>query len=358
MDPSLKGKYVLSFKSNCYESEMYMSDANVRIGLIGAGRIGIVHSGSIVDTKGADLVWVCDPFVENAERLGQQYGAKVSADPLEVINSGEVDAILIASPTPTHVDLINAGLDAGLHIMCEKPIDLDIARVESLRDKANNSGKIVSLGFNRRYHPEFEEINRRVLAGEIGKLEQLVITSRDPGPAPRAYIAVSGGIFRDMTIHDFDMARYFIPKIVEVSAVGANSFSDDIKAENDFDSVSVTMKGANEEIVTIINSRRAVYGYDQRLEAFGSDGMLIASNATPTNVRHYNKVVAESANSYIDNFLDLYAIAYRRELALFVEAVRTGVQTTPTFDDGRAALILADAATESARTGKAVKVNV
>ena len=335
-----------------------MSSDNIRIGLIGAGRIGIVHAGSINDTKGAELTWVCDPFVENAQKLGDQYGAKVSADPMEVINSGEIDAILIASPTPTHVDLLSAGIDAGLHVMCEKPIDLDINRVEALRDKVNNAKVNVTLGFNRRFHPQFETINRRVKAGEIGNIEQLVITSRDPGPAPQSYIAVSGGIFRDMTIHDFDMARYFIPRIVEVSAVGANSFCDYIAEENDFDSVTVTMKGANNEIVTIINSRRANYGYDQRLEAFGSEGMFIASNVSPTTVQHFNGNYAEQRDPYIDNFLELYAVAYRRELALFVEGVRTGQQLTPTFDDGRAALILADAAHESARTGKSVKVSV
>lgn len=335
-----------------------MSSDNIRIGLIGAGRIGIVHSGSIVDTKGAELTWVCDPFVENAQKLGDKYGAKVSSDPIEVINSGEIDAILIASPTPTHVDLIDAGIDAGLHIMCEKPIDLDINRVEKLRDKANSANVNISLGFNRRFHPQFETINNRVKAGDIGNLEQLIITSRDPGPAPQAYIAVSGGIFRDMTIHDFDMARYFIPRIVEVSATGANSFCDYIAEENDFDSVTVTMKGANNELVTIINSRRANYGYDQRLEAFGSEGMLIASNVTPTTVQHFNASHAEQRESYIDNFLELYAVSYRRELALFVEGVRTGKQLTPTFDDGRAALILADAAHESAHTGKSVKVDV
>jgi myo-inositol 2-dehydrogenase/D-chiro-inositol 1-dehydrogenase len=154
------------------------------------------------------------------------------------------------------------------------------------------------------------------------------------------------------------MARYFIPRIVEVSAVGANSFCDYIAEENDFDSVTVTMKGANNEIVTIINSRRANYGYDQRLEAFGSEGMFIASNVSPTTVQHYNSNHAEQHDPYIDNFLELYAVAYRRELALFVEGVRTGQQLTPTFDDGRAALILADAAHESARTGKSVKVSV
>ncbi len=335
-----------------------MSERNIRIGLIGAGRIGIVHAGSIHDTKGVDLAWVCDPFVENAERLGAQYAAKVTADPYDVINSGDVDAILIASPTPTHVELLEAGIDAGLHVMCEKPIDLDIARVDALRAKAAAASTRIGLGFNRRFHPQFETMNKRVKSGEIGQLEQLVIISRDPAPAPQAYIAVSGGIFRDMTIHDFDMARYFVPEIVEVSAVGANVFSDYIKAEHDYDSVNITLRGSKGELVTIVNSRHSSYGYDQRLEAFGSEGMLYAKNVAPTTVEHYSAEHTEQREPYLNFFLELYATSYRRELALFVESIHSGAALCPTYEDGRAALVLADAALQSARSGQSVKVSL
>ncbi len=335
-----------------------MSNQNIRIGLIGAGRIGIVHAGSINDTPGVELVWVCDPFIESAEKLAAQYGAKVTADPYEIINSGTVDAILIASPTPTHVPLLEAGIDAGLHVMCEKPIDLDITNVDALRNKANAAKTKIALGFNRRFHAQFETMNMRVRAGEIGKLEQLIIISRDPAPAPQAYIAVSGGIFRDMTIHDFDMARYFVPEIVEVSATGANSFCDYIEAEGDFDSVNVTLRGSKGELVTIVNSRHASYGYDQRLEAFGSEGMLVAKNQTPTTVEHYSAEHTEQREPYLNFFLELYAASYRRELALFIESINTGVTLCPTFEDGRAALVLADAALQSARAGQAVKVSL
>ncbi len=335
-----------------------MTERNIRMGLIGAGRIGMVHAGSINDTKGVDLAWICDHFVENAEKLAAQYGARASADPLEMINSGEVDAILIASPTSTHVELLEAGIDAGLHVLCEKPIDLDIARVDALRAKANDVKTKVALGFNRRFHPQFEGIKQRVKAGEIGKLEQLVIISRDPAPASQAYIAVSGGIFRDMTIHDFDMARYFVPEIVEVTAVGANVFSDYIEEEGDYDSVTVTLRGSQGELVTIVNSRHSSYGYDQRLEAFGSEGMLLAKNVTPTTVEHYSAEHTEQREPYLNFFLELYAASYRRELEFFIEAVRTGDMQSPGFEDGRAALILANAANESARTGKSVKVSL
>lgn len=329
---------------------------NVRIGLIGTGRIGQVHAASIADTKGAELTWVCDPFIEGAEKVAAQYGGKVTADPAEVFASGEVDVVVIASPTATHVDLISAAIDAGVHALCEKPIDLDMARVDGLREKAAKAKTKIALGFNRRFDPQFEEIKNRVAAGEIGNLEQLSIISRDPSPAPQAYIAVSGGIFRDMTIHDFDMARYFVPEIVEVTAVGANSFSDYIKEEGDFDSVMVTLRGANNELINIVNSRHASYGYDQRLEAFGSEGMLYAQNVAPTTVQKFSKTNSEERAPYLEFFLDRYAVAYRRELAVFLDGIREGKTTNPTFEDGRAALLLADAAVESARTGKTVDV--
>ena len=331
-------------------------EKNFRIGLIGTGRIGLVHAGSIADTKGAELTWVCDPFIEGAERISAQFGGKITKNPEELFASGEVDVVVIASPTPTHVDLISAAIDAGVHVLCEKPIDLDIVRVDALRAKVAAAKTNVALGFNRRFDPQFEEIHTRVAEGDIGILEQLTIISRDPAPAPQAYIAVSGGIFRDMTIHDFDMARYFIPNIVEVTAVGANSFSGYIKAESDYDSAVVTLRGDNNELITIVNSRHSSYGYDQRLEAFGSEGMLYAQNIAETTVAKYGKTAVEARKPYLELFLDRYAVSYRRELGLFLDGIRSGHQINPNFEDGRAALVLADAALESARTGKTVDV--
>lgn len=332
-----------------------MSD-KYRVGLIGTGRIGQVHAGSISDNPQAELTWVCDPFIEGAEKIAAEYGGKITANSDEVFASGEVDVVIVASPTPTHVDLINDAIDAGVHVLCEKPIDLDIARVDSLRKKAADAKTMIALGFNRRFDPQFEEIHTRVKGGELGTLEQLTIMSRDPAPAPQAYIAVSGGIFRDMTIHDFDMARYFVPDIVEVCAMGANAFSDYIKEEGDFDSAVVTLRGANNELINIINSRHASYGYDQRLEAFGSKGMLYAQNVGETTVQKYGGDVVEARSPYSEFFLERYAISYRRELDLLFSSIREGSLRNPSFEDGRAALILANAALESAQTGKVVDV--
>jgi myo-inositol 2-dehydrogenase/D-chiro-inositol 1-dehydrogenase len=240
--------------------------------------------------------------------------------------------------------------------MCEKPIDLDIQRVNALLEKVNASKTQIALGFNRRFDPNFASINSRVKSGEIGNLEQLIIISRDPAPAPKEYIEVSGGIFRDMTIHDFDMARFFVPEIVEVTARGANSFSDYIKEVGDFDSVNVVMRGSNNELITIVNSRHASYGYDQRIEAFGSLGMLTASNQLPTTVRAYSATQTEVADPYLNFFLERYSVAYRQELADFIAGIKNGTNTNPTYEDGRQALILADAALESALTGKSISL--
>ena len=341
-----------------YQTGIALSDKKVRIGLLGTGRIGLVHAISIAENPNVELTYVADVFIEGAQKLAAKYGGKVTADPAEVFASGEVDAVVIASPTPTHIDLINAAIDAGVHVLCEKPIDLDIERVDTLRAKANAAKTIVALGFNRRFDQQFNEIQRRVQAGEIGNLEQLTIISRDPGPAPKSYLEVSGGIFRDMTIHDFDMARFFVPNIVEVYAAGANTFSEDIKSIGDYDSAVVTLRGANGELVSITNSRHASYGYDQRLEAFGDKGALLATNVSPTTVKLYNDSVVEARAPYMEFFLERYAFSYRRELELFIEGIQTGNNVNPTFEDGRAALVLADAAQLSAETGKAVKVDL
>ena len=333
-----------------------MTTSRIRIGLIGTGRIGQVHAATIARSDDFELTYICDTFIAGAEAMQALFGGKITSDPEVLLNSGEVDAILVAAPTPTHVGLIERAIDLGLHVLCEKPIDLDIEHVDALREKAAAATSLIAVGFNRRFDPGFSQIQARVASGEIGTLEQLIIISRDPAPAPQEYIHVSGGIFRDMTIHDFDMARFFIPNIVEVSAIGTNSFCDYIAEEGDFDSVTVTLRGANNEIVTIVNSRHASFGYDQRLEAFGSLGMLTASNLTPTAVQAYTADAVEVREPYFNFFLERYALSYQRELADFATSIRTGISINPNYEDGRTALVLANAALESAKTGKAVKV--
>lgn len=330
----------------------------IRVGLFGTGRIGQVHAMSLATLDEATLSWVCDPFIEGAKQTAAEFGGRVTDDPDDVFASGEIDAVIIASPTATHLDLVEKAIDANVPVLCEKPIHLDISGVDAFRARAAASDIPVVLGFNKRFDRHFVELKRRVAAEEIGALEQLLITSRDPAEPPAAYLPQSGGIFRDMTIHDLDMARYFIPDIVEVSAQGANVFSDAIRLAGDFDSTVVTLRGSKDELVTIMNSRHSAYGYDQRIEAFGSTGLLQVGNKNDSLVRHWGSRSVESMGRYQDFFLERYAEAYRLEVAEFLRAVRGLPSRSPGFEDGRAALILADAAEKSARTCAVVAVDL
>lgn len=307
-------------------------------------------------------MWVADPFIDGARELAGRYGAQATTSGTEVFADKSLDAIVICSPTDTHVDLIRAAVEHNLAVLCEKPIDLNLERARQCRDElalqSSGDRPVVMLGFNRRFDPAFAEVRRRVAAGEVGRLEQLTIISRDPSPAPEAYIRTSGGIFRDMSIHDLDMARFFVPDIIEVTAHGSNAFSDYIRAAGDYDSAVITLRGGGGELVTITNSRHSAYGYDQRLEAFGSDGMLSVGNVSPTTVRRYTADAVAQAVPYEPFFLERYATAYRRELDHFVAAESAGGPCSPGLDDGVAALVLAEAAAESAASGRTIPVDL
>jgi myo-inositol 2-dehydrogenase / D-chiro-inositol 1-dehydrogenase len=214
------------------------------------------------------------------------------------------------------------------------------------------------LGFNRRFDPHLSALRRRVRAGEIGRLEQLQITSRDPEPAPVSYLAASGGIFRDMSIHDLDMARSFVPQIVEVSATGFRHFSPEIAELDDFDAATIVLTGGQGESITITNSRHSAYGYDQRIEAFGPLGRLAVENVSDTVVRAWTADVTAAGTAHQTFFLERYREAYALELEAFLTAIDGGAVEFPGFHDGRAALVLADACEESARTRRAVPVDL
>jgi myo-inositol 2-dehydrogenase/D-chiro-inositol 1-dehydrogenase len=312
----------------------------MRIGLIGAGRIGKVHAESVAGLPNAQLVLTADVFVDGAKDIAAQYGGMFTDNPEEVFDAEKVDLIIVASPTGTHIDLIDSAIDSKIPILCEKPIDLDIARVEALAKKARASNSPIMIAFNRRFDPSYSEVHRRTASGEIGDLEQLSIVSRDPSPASNEYLRVSGGIFRDMTIHDFDMARNFVPEISKVTARGFNHFSKEIAEMQDFDAVS----------------RHSAFGFDQRLEAFGSKGMLAAENRTETTVRHYSGDFTEQRPRFMNFFLERYMESYRNELSEFIRAIEGEEVSYPTFEDGRKALLLANAAIESAQTGQTISL--
>lgn len=335
-----------------------MTHAPLRFGLVGSGRIGRVHARSIAASPDALLTAIADPFIDGARALAAEYGGTATDDPREVFDLHRIDAVLIASPTPTHIDLIGAAIDAGIPMLCEKPIDLDLARVDGMRDRVRAAGVPVALGFNRRFDPGFADARARLAAGEIGTLEQLTIISRDPAAPPDGYLAVSGGIFRDMTIHDFDMARFFAADIVEVSALGTTNFDPNARAIGDFDTAVTTLRTASGALITIVNSRHSAVGYDQRMEVFGPGGLISVANKPTSWVTRSSATAVDVTTPFEPNFLTRYAESYANELGEFVKLARGEESASPTFEDGRAALILADAAQRSATERVVVGVDI
>jgi myo-inositol 2-dehydrogenase/D-chiro-inositol 1-dehydrogenase len=321
----------------------------------GAGRIGAIHAANLAASGRASLRHVVDVHAASAQALATRHGARVS-DSATALADPEVGAVIIASSTDTHADLVIAAARAGKAIFCEKPIDLSLARVDACLEAVAKAGVPMLVGFNRRFDPDFAELHRRIGAGAIGVVEQVVITSRDPGPPPLTYIKVSGGLFRDMTIHDFDMARWMLgEEPVEVFATGATLVDPAIAEAGDIDSAMILLKTASGRMAHINNSRRAAYGYDQRVEVHGSAGRLIAGNRVATTVEQAD-AAAVAHDKPLHFFLERYAGAYRLELAAFLDAVRDGSPMPVGAEDGRQALVLADAALRSMNEGRPVRL--
>ena len=329
----------------------------VTFALLGAGRIGTMHAGLLSAHPGARLAWVHDVRKEAAREVAAANGAEPAPDIETVLGDDAVDAVLIASSTDTHVDLMTAAAKAGKAILCEKPIDLDIERVDRCWAEIAGCGVPVQIGFNRRYDPSHRAVRDAARAGEVGRIEQVIISSRDPGPPPHEYVKVSGGLFRDMTIHDFDLARFMLDEEpVEVSAMATAMIDPSLEKLGDIDSAMVTMKTASGALCHINNSRRSVYGYDQRIEVFGEKGMVRSNNRRATTVTRYTAAATAAQDRIQHFFIERYLEAYRAEIGDFVEAVEKGRETSVTFEDGRRALMLADAAFEALRTGRTVRV--
>jgi len=327
----------------------------LEIAQFGAGRIGQIHAASLAAMKDVRLRYVVDVNADAAQKLAARYGARVAVE-REALADLEVGAVLIASSTDTHARLAIAAARAGKAIFCEKPIDLSLARVDSCLAEVERAGVPMFVGFNRRFDPSFSALKQRLDAGEIGALEQVVISSRDPGPPPLSYLKVSGGMFRDMTIHDFDMARWLLgEEPVEVFAMGECLVDRRIAAAGDIDSAMVLLRTASDRMCHINNSRRAAYGYDQRIEVFGAKGMLRAENIGETTVEHFG-ARGTVADRPLDFFLERYADAYRAEMAAFVRALKQKTPMPVGAKDGRQALVLAEAALQSHKKRQAVKL--
>jgi myo-inositol 2-dehydrogenase/D-chiro-inositol 1-dehydrogenase len=330
----------------------------IGIAVLGAGRIGKIHAASVAANPKARLVAVADPFPAAVEPLAEALGAAAMSDPMAAIARPDVDAVVIGTPTDTHVGLLLKAVELGKAVLCEKPIDLDMAESEKAAAEVERVGGKVMLAFNRRFDASFAAVRREIDAGRIGEVRQVVITSRDPGMAPPAYIKTSGGIFRDMTIHDLDMARWLLgEEPVLVSAVGSRLIAPDLLGQyEDYDTAMVLLQTASGKQAHINNCREAVYGYDQRVEVLGATGMLAQDNLRPSTLRMTTAESTDAREPLLNFFLERYAQAYRSEMEAFVDALAEGKPMPTTVRDGVAALRLAECAVESARTGRAVAV--
>ena len=328
----------------------------ISLAVIGAGRIGQIHATNAARNPGVTLAGVADAIAEPAAKLAAALGTKVvTVD--QIFADRSIDAVLIGSSTDTHADLIQRAAAAGKHIFCEKPVDLDLGRARECEKVVNASGKACLIGFQRRFDPTFAALKARIEKGEIGELEALSVISRDPGAPPVEYLQRSGGIFKDMLIHDFDIFRWILGEEAETVYATASALTDPTIATtaNDADTTAVTLRTTSGKLAQIHTSRRAAYGYDQRFEVLGSKGMLQAGNHRPTEVVASGPDVV-SIDKPEHFFLQRYERAYRNELDHFVAVLAGQEKLRVGIADGVKALELADAATTSWREGRIVRL--
>ena len=327
--------------------------------VFGAGRMGSIHAGNVAAREGAELAYVVDPN----QGLARQLADRLNATPLETsagaLEDRSVDAVIIASATETHAELIVESAKAGKAILCEKPIDLNMSRVRNCEDVLDKCPAPLMIGFQRRFDASLRAVKRFVGGGEIGQIETIAIVSRDPVPPPGSYIAVSGGQFHDQMIHDFDMALWMSGEAgkIDVFAMGSNLVDPEIGRLGDTDTAHVLMRFESGAFCKIDCSRRTTYGYDQRVEVFGSKGMVSSTNHHMTGVETWTCEGTATRSLLKQDFLARYLPAYAAELDEFIAAVELGQPVQPDFRCGRRALQLADAARLSHETGKRVEVD-
>ena len=331
----------------------------LNIGIIGAGRIGKVHMASITyNVPTARVLGLTDVFKDGLQELADKYGIpKIYNDYKEMLADEEIDAVLVCSSTDTHADISIEAAEAGKHVFCEKPVDLTPEKVKAVIAAVEKAGVKLQVGFNRRFDHNFAHVRSLINDGKVGNLELIKITSRDPEPPSAEYAAVSGGMFLDMTIHDFDMARFLAGSDVTEVYVNATCLVDPAIGEaGDVDTAIINLKFANGALGVIDNSRRAAYGYDQRIEVFGSLGAAMAANDTPTNVTVMN-ADGVSTDKPLYFFLERYMQSFRDEMIQFVDAVQNDKPTPTTGLDGLNSILVALAAKKSVAEGRAVKIS-
>jgi myo-inositol 2-dehydrogenase/D-chiro-inositol 1-dehydrogenase len=330
----------------------------IRVAVLGAGRIGQIHAANVAANPRATLVAVADPVESAARALADRLDCEAKTSSAELLDRGDVDAVVVGTPSDTHVELTLLAARRGKAVLCEKPLADDLGLADEAIAELDRLGSPVMMAFNRRFDPANVAIRAAIDAGDVGDVRQVLITSRDPGLPSRDYLAHSGGIFRDMVIHDFDTARFLLrDEPAELFATASRLVDPDLMAEaDDFDTVTVVLRTAAGRQAVISCCREAAFGYDQRVEVFGSAGMVQNDNLRPTTIRRSGADATDAREPLLAFFLERYADAYRNEMEAFLAALEDGASLPTSPRDGRQALRLADAAAESVRTGRAVAI--
>jgi myo-inositol 2-dehydrogenase/D-chiro-inositol 1-dehydrogenase len=327
---------------------------SITAGVVGAGRIGKIHADNLMSMPGVRLKAAADPYIVPEEWTNR--GVEPLLDRAAVLDDDDIEAVLICSPTPTHAEFTEAAARAGKHIFCEKPIALDPDRVRRTLAVVDEAGVTLQVGFNRRFDPTFARLHRAVVDGEIGDVHLVKIVARDPSPPPIEYVSASGGMFLDMTIHDFDMVRFLSgSEVEEVHAFGAVLVDPAIGEAGDIDTAVLTLKLANGGLAVIENSRRAVFGYDQRIEVFGSKGGIEALNESPCQVR-LRTGRGQRAENPLYFFLERYQRSFVVELEAFINSIREGTAPPVTGRDGLIPVLIGMAANRSMAENRPIRV--
>jgi len=330
----------------------------IKLGILGLGRIGKIHLDTLcTKIEGVEVIAAMNPSFEGRS-FAHRYGIKLVTDnAMDILHHPQIDAVIICSPTNTHAAYVIESANAGKAIFCEKPLDLSLKKVQQTLQVVNKANVPLMIAFNQRLDPNFAAVKKEIVAGKLGRLYTVHITSRDPGPPPVGYIKQSGGLLMDMTIHDFDMARYIVDsEVVEVFARGYNLIDPEIGKAGDIDTGIIVLTFANEVTVLIENSRKAIYGYDQRLEVFGSLGMMKVENPLKNTSIFFDEQGAHQPR-HLDFFMDRYTISYQQEMEAFINALKNKQSMPITGEDGLQAMIIAEAANISIRECRPVRID-
>ncbi len=335
-----------------------MAKNQINIALFGLGRIGQMHAENLINNKNFNLKYIYDVNQQISKKLSKKFSSVSVKKPETIFKDKDIKCIFISSPTSTHLELIEKAAKVKKVIFCEKPLDLSVVKILKYQKRISKYNPKIQLGFNRRYDPGHNSLKNNLNLGKIGKLEKIIITSRDPSPPSRSYLKNSGGIFKDMMIHDFDLMRFYLGKdeISSICAIGSNMSDKRFKKLKDFEIATTILKSKKGVQCIITNSRHCSFGYDQRVELFGDKGMIISDNKRDTEISLYTKNSTNNKNKFMYFFIERYKEAYKLQLNGLEKLCKKGIEPLANFDDGLKSLIVAETAIKSIISKKFEKI--